>query len=93
MRQELDFVVTEMYSSGIAYTEAVQQFRRSFLLGVLSAHGGNQCKAAAALGMHRNTMHRMIHALAIDPAEVRLDAKRSPRRACTAVGSRRRMIT
>ena len=68
-----------MYAGGITYTEAVREFRKRFLLEVLTRHRGNQCKAAKDLQVHRNTLSRMIAELAIDPAELRGGVKRPPR--------------
>lgn len=67
-----------MYSGGITYTEAVREFKKRFLLEVLMAHRGNQCKAAKDLHVHRNTLSRMIAEMEIDPAEVRAGLKRPP---------------
>ncbi len=79
MRRELDSLVAQMYAGGITYTEAVREFKRRFLLEVLIAHRGNQCKAALALQVHRNTLSRMMTELAINPSEVRAGMKRPPR--------------
>ncbi len=76
MKRELDSLVGRMYSGGITYAEAVREFKKRFLLEVLAAHRGNQCKAAKDLGVHRNTLSRMIAELAIDPVDVRAGMKR-----------------
>ncbi len=68
-----------MYAGGITYAEAVREFKKRFLLEVLHAHRGNQCKAAKDLQVHRNTLSRMIAELAIEPAEMRPGMKRPPR--------------
>ena len=80
MRRELESLVTQMHASGIAYEEAVREFKKSFILEVLSRHRGNQCKAARELGMHRNTLSRTIAELSIDPAQIRLGLRRPPQR-------------
>ena len=79
MRRELDSLVAQMYEGGITYAEAVREFKKRFLLEVLVAHRGNQCKAAQDLKVHRNTLSRMIAELDINPAEVRAGLKRPPR--------------
>lgn len=79
MKRELELLVAQMYAGGITYSEAVREFRKRFLLEVLLAHRGNQCKAAEELGVHRNTLSRMMSELAIEPAEVRAGLKRPPR--------------
>lgn len=79
MKRELDNLVTRMHSGGITYVEAVREFRKCFILEVLSHHRGNQCKAAKELGIHRNTLSRTISELEIDPALIRKGLKRPAR--------------
>jgi Fis family transcriptional regulator len=79
VKRELDSLVTQMHAGGIPYAEAVKEFKRRFILEVLEAHRGNQCKAAKQLGMHRNTLSRTIAELEIDPAQIRLGLKRPAR--------------
>lgn len=38
----------------------VEDFRRSLVRSVIEARGGNQTKAAKALGVHRNTISRIV---------------------------------
>ena len=68
MKRELDNLVTQMHAGGITYDEAVREFKRRFILEVLSGHRGNQCKAAKELRVHRNTLSRILADLNIDPA-------------------------
>ncbi len=79
MKRELDILVTQMHSSGIGYDEAVREFKKQYLREVLMAHRGNQCKAAEELGMHRNTLSRIMSDLGLNLAEVRAGLKRPPR--------------
>lgn len=79
MRRELDGLVVQMYAGGMTYDDAVREFKKTYILEVLSHHKGNQCKAAAELGMHRNTLSRTISELKINPAQVRMDLKRPSR--------------
>ena len=79
MKRELDSLVTQMHSTGVRYEDAVRQFKRQYLLEVLRAHRGNQCKAAEELGMHRNTLSRTMAELDLELAEVRAGLKRPPR--------------
>jgi Fis family transcriptional regulator len=79
VKRELDNLVTQMHSSGIRYDDAVRQFKRQYLLEVLRAHRGNQCKAAEELGMHRNTLSRIMSELELEAAEVRAGLKRPVR--------------
>jgi len=79
VKRELDNLVTQMYTGGITYNEAVREFKRRFLLEVLAHHKGNQCKAAIELGMHRNTLSRTMAELELDPSQIRGGLKRPPR--------------
>ncbi len=79
MRRELDSLVLQMYASGITYDEAVREFRRRYIQEVLSHNKGNQCKAARELGVHRNTLSRIMADLELDPTQIKLGLKRPPR--------------
>jgi len=79
VKRELDSLVAQMYAGGITYAEAVREFKKRFLLEVLANHRGNQCKAAKDLGVHRNTLSRMIAELEINPTEIRMGLKRPVR--------------
>ncbi len=78
MKRELDSLVIQMHSAGVSYSEAVRQFKRRYILEVLAQHKGNQCKAAEALGMHRNTLSRTLTELEMDPAQMRNGMRRPP---------------
>ncbi len=79
MKRELDNLVTQMHSTGVRYEDAVKQFKRQYLLEVLKANRGNQCKAADELGIHRNTLSRTMAELELEVAEVRAVLKRPVR--------------
>jgi Fis family transcriptional regulator len=79
VKRELASLVIQMHSSGVGYDDAVREFKRQYLREVLSAHRGNQCKAAEELGMHRNTLSRAMAELGLNLAEVRAGLKRPPR--------------
>ena len=79
MKRELDNLVVQMYASGITYDEAVREFRRRYIQEVLSHSKGNQCKAARELGVHRNTLSRVMADLELDPAQIKLGLKRPAR--------------
>jgi DNA-binding NtrC family response regulator len=85
VKRELDSLVVQMYASGITYEEAVREFRRRYIQEVLANHKGNQCKAARELGVHRNTLSRMMTELNLDPVQIKLGLKR-PSRAEQAAG-------
>jgi DNA-binding NtrC family response regulator len=79
LKRELDGLITQMHSSGISYVEAVRQFKKRYILEVLAHHKGNQCKAAAELGMHRNTLSRTLAELDMDTTQIRNGMRRPPR--------------
>ena len=78
MKRELDNLVLQMHAAGIAYTDAVREFKKQYILEVLSRHRGNQCKAAEELGMHRNTLSRTLSELGMDSALIRQGTRRPP---------------
>ncbi len=45
---------------------AVREFEEGFILTVLQEQEGNQVRDAQDLGIHRNTLRRMIHSLQIN---------------------------
>lgn len=76
MKRELDALITQMHTAGIAYSDAVRQFKKRYILEVLAHHRGNQCKAATELGMHRNTLSRTLAELHMDTAQIRKGMRR-----------------
>jgi Fis family transcriptional regulator, factor for inversion stimulation protein len=78
VKVQLENLVLHMYKTGIGYSEAVREFEKGFILTVLQGQKGNQVRAAQDLGMHRNTLRRMIHCLQIDIPAIRAVARRRP---------------
>ena len=76
MKRELDALITQMYTAGISYADAIRQFKKRYILEVLAHHKGNQCKAATELGMHRNTLSRTLAELDMDTAQIRKGMRR-----------------
>jgi Fis family transcriptional regulator len=76
LKRELDALITQMHTAGISYADAVRQFKKRYILEVLAHHRGNQCKAAAELGMHRNTLSRTLAELHMDTAQIRKGMRR-----------------
>jgi Fis family transcriptional regulator, factor for inversion stimulation protein len=76
LKRELDGLITQMHNAGVSYTDAVKQFKRRYIYEVLSQHKGNQCKAAAELGMHRNTLSRTLAELDMNTAQIRNGMRR-----------------
>lgn len=50
---------------------AMSQFQRALVIHALELEGGNQCKTAIRLGVHRNTLGRWLAVLQIDPRDTR----------------------
>ena len=72
----MDGLITQMHSAGVTYSDAIKQFKRRYILEVLSHHKGNQCKAAEELGMHRNTLSRTLAELDLDTQQIRNGMRR-----------------
>ena len=79
VKDQLEALVAQMYTSGILYSEAVREFKKRFIMNVLQQNKGNQCKAARELGMHRNTLSRTIAELKLDVREFREGGRRPVR--------------
>jgi Fis family transcriptional regulator len=67
--QELGDAIRSMLAAGINYDAAVHAFKRLYIVKILDAHRGNQTKAAQAMGMHRNTLRRIMADLNISLRE------------------------
>jgi DNA-binding NtrC family response regulator len=65
MRDRLEQLVGEMVEKGIRFEDAQREFEKHFITRVVSNCEGNLGKAAAALGVHRNTLTRKIQDLKI----------------------------
>jgi Fis family transcriptional regulator len=78
VKRDLDNLVLQMHVAGVAYTDAVREFKKRFILEVLARHRGNQCKAAEELGMHRNTLSRTLAELEMDSAQIKKGLRRPP---------------
>jgi Fis family transcriptional regulator len=79
VKRELESLVFQMHAAGVPYNEAVREFKKRFILEVLSRHRGNQCKAAEELGMHRNTLSRTLAELDMNTAQIKRGLRRPPR--------------
>jgi DNA-binding NtrC family response regulator len=65
VRERLSELVGEMVDRGIRFEDAQREFAKHFISHVVTTHQGNLGKAAATLGMHRNTLTRKIQELKI----------------------------
>ena len=66
MKDQLEALIDQMVEQGVAYEDAVKEFRKRFIKKVLERTKGNQSKAAQELGIHRNTLSRNIEDLNLD---------------------------
>jgi DNA-binding NtrC family response regulator len=57
---------TEPASDAGSYQSAVNAYRREIIMNALARTGGNRAAAAAALGLHRTHLMRLLKALAIE---------------------------
>jgi Fis family transcriptional regulator len=80
-RAQLDALVLQMRAAGISYAEAVQEFRKEFILTALRDVNWNKTKAARVLGMHRNTLARTLRELNLDVRALRNAGRRPVRSA------------
>ena len=78
MKEQLEKLVLQMYRSGTAYSEAVREFQKAFIIAVLRDLNGNQVRAAAKLGMHRNSLRRNLQELDLDIKSMRASRRRPP---------------
>ena len=60
MREQLDKLVDEMFTKGVLYEDARQEFERRFITRALTRSKGNLGRAAGILGIHRNTLSRKL---------------------------------
>jgi DNA-binding NtrC family response regulator len=74
-------LVTELHAARVPYDEAVSAFRKGFVLQALSLRNGHRSNTAGDLGVHRNTMTRMLGELAPELGPGR-DGRRPVRSVC-----------
>jgi DNA-binding NtrC family response regulator len=60
LREQLDGIVGEMIAKGLRFDEAQRELEKRFIAQMLTKAGGNVCKAADLMGVHRNTLSRKI---------------------------------
>ena len=77
-KSQLETLVHRMHRTGILYFEALEEFRKQFILVVLREVNWNKSKAARVLGMHRSTLVRTLRELNIDIRALRNAERRPP---------------
>ena len=71
MRELLGRLVDQMVAGGITFEDGRREFERRFIGRVLDDTDGHLSKAAAQLGLHRNTLTRKLAELDIKPKKSR----------------------
>ena len=80
VKELIDKLITQMVESGMFFQDAVTEFESKYIRQVLQQCGGNQSKAAKALGIHRNTVGRKMEEYHLTPRNgTRPAARRVPR--------------
>jgi Fis family transcriptional regulator, factor for inversion stimulation protein len=85
-KTQLETLVWRMHRTGILYYEALEEFKKQFILVVLRDVNWNKSKAARVLQMHRSTLVRILRELNIDVGIFRNAERRLP----YGIGMRRR---
>jgi DNA-binding NtrC family response regulator len=60
MSERLDGLVDYLLETGTSLTAATGALEKGMIGGALARNGGNQCAAARALEIHRNTLQRKM---------------------------------
>lgn len=84
MKNEFDGTIDRLLGAGIFLPQAVEILERGMIAGALKIAGGNQCAAAKALGIHRNTLQRKMTGFGLG---------KPPRKAAARAGMARRRRT
>lgn len=58
MREQLETLVAQMIDRGLLYDDAQSAFEKAFYARALAQAEGSIVKAAALIGVHRNTLSR-----------------------------------
>jgi DNA-binding NtrC family response regulator len=66
VKDQLESLVNQMIEHEILYLDALSEFEKRFIKKMLEKNNGNHSKAAAALGIHRNTLSRKVEELGLD---------------------------
>lgn len=86
MEDDFDTLVGEMYKAGIYFREALAEFQKLLIATALRENKGSVSKTAPKLGLHRNTLTRIMTQLGLDASAFRPAPRlppRSVRSACT----------
>ena len=78
-KAQLETLVLRMHKTSILYSEALEEFKKQFILVVLREVDWNKSKATRSLGMHRSTLVRTLRKLNLDIDVLRNAERRPPR--------------
>jgi len=67
----LRMIVREMRVLETSYPKAIREFQECYIVAVLIKHACHLGRTAEDLGMHRNTLTRILRNLDIDPKQIR----------------------
>ncbi|HTP33507.1 MAG TPA: helix-turn-helix domain-containing protein [Candidatus Acidoferrales bacterium] len=76
MKDRFDGLIDHLLNGQISLVEATGILEKSMIEGALARHRGNQCAAARALEIHRNTLQRKMVEYGL--ATARPKARRKP---------------
>jgi Fis family transcriptional regulator, factor for inversion stimulation protein len=79
--EQLTALINWMRESGLHFRECVDIFKKAYIEAELQACKLNQCNAARALELHRNTLSRTIYDLGINMQELKRHSRMAPRSA------------
>ena len=72
-------IVDELVRRGLTLTQARREFERQFIVAALRSNGGNLCRSARSLGVHRNTLRNKVSDLGIGVDDAKTSARRRAR--------------
>ncbi|MEM7048712.1 MAG: helix-turn-helix domain-containing protein [Acidobacteriota bacterium] len=65
LNRRLNQIVDELVDRGMTLAQARREFERQFIVASLRSNGGNICRSARSLGVHRNTLRNKVSNLGI----------------------------
>jgi DNA-binding NtrC family response regulator len=72
-------IVDELVRRGLTLTQARREFERQFIVAALRSNGGNLCRSARSLGVHRNTLRNKVSDLGIGVDDAKTSTRRRAR--------------
>ncbi len=79
MKTQLEEIALKMYRSGMSYPDAIAEFKKAVIQNALKECGGHQVNAAQHLGIHRNSLARLISELRLEAHDFRPTPRRPTR--------------